>query len=96
MYLRHQVYASAHADSRFRERGIRARDVRNCIMTGRIIEDYPDDFPFPSCLVLGEPCDGRVLHVVMSNEGTMGRIITAYCPAPERWNEDFSVRKETE
>ncbi|MBQ9347691.1 MAG: DUF4258 domain-containing protein [Oscillibacter sp.] len=71
-----------------------ARDVRNCVMNGKIIEDYPDDFPFPSCLILGRTCDGDILHVVMSNEGSMGRIITAYRPDKELWNDDFSVRRE--
>ena len=93
-YVNGQVYISEHADNRFRERGIKARDVRYCVMNGRIIEDYPDDFPFPSCLILGNALNGKVLHVVMSNEGSMGRIITAYYPDPEKWSEDFSVRKE--
>ena len=89
-----QVYISEHADNRFRERGIKARDVRSCVMNGRIIEDYPDDFPFPSCLILGTAVDGSALHVVMSDEGSISRIITAYYPDSGKWNEDFSVRKE--
>ena len=93
-YFNHQVYISEHADRRFRERGIKARDVRNCVMNGRIIEDYPDDFPFPSCLILGKDLNGNALHVVMSSEGSMGRIITAYKPDPKKWSKDFSIRKE--
>ena len=34
--------------------GVSAEDeVRNVIQTGETIEDYPDDFPYPSRLVLG-------------------------------------------
>lgn len=35
------------------ERDISRADVKNCIMHGEIIEDYPDDFPHPSCLIFG-------------------------------------------
>ena len=35
------------------ERGIRRADVIRCLESGEIIEDYPDDFPHPSCLVFG-------------------------------------------
>ena len=33
------------------ERDISRADVKNGIATGEIIEDYPDDFPNPSCLI---------------------------------------------
>ena len=32
------IVISEHAKNRCRERGIKQRDVRNCIMTGEIIE----------------------------------------------------------
>ncbi len=32
------------------EREISRKDVISCINNGKIIEDYPDDFPSPSCL----------------------------------------------
>jgi hypothetical protein len=38
---------------RLRERGIKRADVINCIQSGEIIEQYLDDMPFPSCLILG-------------------------------------------
>ena len=40
-----------HALERMQERDISRRDVKNRIMQGEIIEDYPDDFPHPSCLI---------------------------------------------
>lgn len=49
-------------------------------MQREIIEQYPEDFPFPSCLILGKNEQGKILHVCMSDEGSASRIITAYYP----------------
>ena len=65
-------------------------------MNGEIIEDYPDDFPFPSCLIFGRTDDGKPIHVYMSDEGSGSRIITAYFPSLEKWQADLRTRKEAE
>ena len=85
---------TAHAAERFRQRGIRAADVKQAVLGGEIIEQYPDDYPYPSCLILGQCSDGRYLHVVMSDEGTGSRIITAYIPNPAKWSDDLRTRKD--
>lgn len=90
------VLISEHAAMRFRERGIKAKDIRLAVNNGEIIEQYPEDFPFPSCLILGKSANELWLHVVMSDEGSIGRIITAYYPDPDKWNEGFKTRKEKE
>lgn len=89
-----EVYATEHAAERFRQRGIKMKDVRQAVMEGEIIEQYPEDFPFPSCLVLGKSLENKVLHVVMSDEGSSSRIITAYYPDDNKWNSDYKIRKE--
>lgn len=88
------IVISEHAKNRCRERGIKQRDIRNCVMTGEIIEQYPDDFPFPSCLIFGYTMDNRVIHVVISSEGSCGRIITAYIPNTEKFESDLKTRRE--
>ncbi|WP_314536970.1 DUF4258 domain-containing protein [uncultured Selenomonas sp.] len=93
-YAMDRVFITAHTVERFRQRGIRARDVRHAVHGGQIIEQYPDDYPYPSCLICGMTVEGRVIHVVMSDEGTMSRIITVYFPDVDKWNSDFTVRKE--
>ena len=47
------VIWSVHALKRLQERGIYRDDVFNAIHTGKIIEQYPDSYPYPACLVLG-------------------------------------------
>lgn len=42
----------------------------------------------------GKSSDGKYIHIVMSDEGTMSRIITAYFPDPNIWDSELKVRKE--
>lgn len=87
------IVISEHAKNRCRERNIKQKDIKHCIMSGEIIEQYPDDFPFPSCLVFGYTTDNRIIHVVISSEGESGRIITAYIPNTAKFKDDLKTRK---
>ena len=53
-YLDDKVLISDHAAMRCKQRGIKIKDIRNAVNNGEIIEQYPEDFPFPSCLILGK------------------------------------------
>ena len=85
---------TTHVLARLQERGIEPSDIKNCIATGRIIEQYPSDYPYPSCLVLGVTMEEIALHVVVGVGAGYLWLITAYYPDPLKWNEDFSIRKE--
>lgn len=85
---------SAHAAARIQERGISRNDVINCIMHGEIIEDYPTDFPNPSCLIFGYAVDGNVIHIVVGSDGDSLYIITAYFPNTIKFYEDLKTRRE--
>lgn len=93
-YRQDRVIISIHAQERLRQRGIKQRDIKSCIMSGEIIEQYLEDFPFPSCLIFGYSVSNKILHVVVSDEGTACRIITAYFPNKEKFEEDMKTRKE--
>lgn len=93
-YSQDRVFMTEHAAERFRRRGIMAKDVRIAVQNGEIIEQYPNDFPFPSCLICGKDDQGHVIHICMSDEGSSSRIITAYYPDAGRWSEDFKIRME--
>lgn len=69
---------STHALARLQERGIFRKDVRHAILTGEIIEQYPDDFPNESCLILGATINNQSLHVVCGYDGESITVITAY------------------
>ena len=88
-----KIFATMHAEERFRQRGISIRDVGNAVKFGEIIEQYPDDYPYPSCLVLGENLRGEKIHAVLSDNGTLSRVITAYFPDVDKWSEDLKFRR---
>jgi len=94
LYSARSIYWTDHALKRLQERGIQRDDVKHCIMTGKIIEEYPYDYPFPSCLILGCTVDLKSLHVVVGMGNGLIWIISAYYPNPDEWNEDYSVRRK--
>ncbi len=88
-----RIVFSGHAVKRMFERKIRLRDVETVLRDGEIIDEYPEDAPFPSCLVLGV-VEGRAIHVVAAVDGESRtcHIITAYPPDPDLWNTGFRRR----
>lgn len=70
------------------------KDVQKVIIQGEIIEQYPDDFPFPSCLLLGLSIDGEYLHACVATDNDRILVITAYHPDPDEWEQDFKTRKK--
>jgi len=83
-----------HAFERCVQRGISPSEIKDAIMSGEIIEDYPEDKYGPSCLIYGITREGRILHVQCSIEAVW--IITAYDPtlSPEEWEKDFKRRRK--
>jgi len=78
---------------RMQERNILRADVKNCIMNGEIIEEYPNDFPIPSALVFGHNMNGCVLHTVCGTDGLFLYIVTAYFPDSEKFESDLKTRR---
>lgn len=74
------------------ERGISRHHVKEVLKNGKVIEEYPDDFPFPSFLILGY-VDKNPLHVVCSMDGESVWIITSYKPSLDIWEDDFQTRR---
>ena len=88
-----RILWSTHAVARIQERGILRADVINCIMEGEIIEDYPTDYPHPSCLLFGNNIAGNVIHVVAGFDGENMYIITAYYPNTDKFFDDLKTRR---
>ena len=89
-----RIAITKHAKERLKERNIKVDDIINAIDTGRIIKDYEDDKPLPSCLVLGKSLENRFLHIVVSMDNDYIYLITAYYPSNDQWEADFITRKE--
>ena len=93
---KNKILWSAHVEKRMMEREISRRDVRECIKNGEIIEDYPTDYPYPSCLIYGKIRNMKVvLHVVPSvNDEDSLVIITAYFPNEQTFEADLKTRRK--
>lgn len=82
-----------HMTKRFKERGIKLSHVRNALLAGEIIEQYPNDYPYPSCLVLGFLDGKNPIHICVGLGNDELWIITAYYPDTSEWEDDFKTRK---
>jgi hypothetical protein len=84
-----------HALERMMERGISREIVKKVLLSGEIIEDYPNDKPYPSALLLGW-VEGEPFHVVTALDSESGCcfIITAYKPDLEHFEPDYKTRRQ--
>ena len=82
-----------HCLERMQERDISIDDVESCLQTGKIIEDYPDDFPHPSCLIFGYTKENKKLHIVVGSNSDTIFFITAYFPNTDKFEKDLKTRK---
>jgi len=83
-----------HIVVRLLQRNIAQDDVLNALLNGEIIEEYENDYPYPSCLVYGISLNNKVLHVVCGSNEEELWIITAYYPDNIEWKNDLKTRKE--
>lgn len=88
------IEVTQHVLMRFQQRNITYSEIKETIICGEIIEDYPNDYPYPSCLILGKTVAGRILHTVVGLSDTKLWIITAYEPDSSQWSDDFKKRKK--
>ena len=83
-----------HIAIRLMQRNITQEDVEVALLNGEIIENYEDDYPYPSCLVLGINNYNKYIHIVCGLNGTELWLITAYYPNKAEWEDDLKTRKE--
>ena len=68
--------------------------IEGAIEAPTLVEEYPDDTPYPSRLVLSW-VSGRPLHLVLAGPTGQGHtiLVTLYEPDLERWEPGFTRRK---
>lgn len=90
-----KIQFTEHALKRAVERNINLeKDVLPALLNGEIIEEYPDDYPYKSYLVLGVTIAQKCIHVVCAIGEDVLWIITEYSPDEEVWENDFKTRKK--
>ena len=53
-----------HVMIRLLQRNITQSDIEKALLNGEIIEEYENDYPYPSCLVCGINLNNEILHIV--------------------------------
>lgn len=53
-----------HVVIRILQRNITQLDIETALLNGEIIEEYENDYPYPSCLVYGINVNNKIMHVV--------------------------------
>jgi Domain of unknown function (DUF4258) len=87
LFLPHTIRQMSRPD-----RMITSKDVEDVVMTGEVIEDYPEDTRGHSCLILGYVTNNRYIHVVCAPKDEYLAIITTYLPNLIQWTPDFRER----
>lgn len=59
-----RVRITDHADEESDSDGLGLEEIYFSVMHGEIIESYPTDRPFPSCLIYGRTFGGDPIHSV--------------------------------
>jgi hypothetical protein len=82
-----RVRISDHADEEAEADHLTIDEIYFSVRHGEIIEDYPSDKPYPSCLIFGETFSGAPVHSVWAynTEVQWAVLITVYRPDPDRW-----------
>lgn len=87
------VRITDHADEEAVDDNPTFDEIYSSIIQGEIIEYYPDDKPYPICLIFGRNFVGEPIHSVWAYnpENEWAVLITVYRPDPDRWI-DWKVR----
>ncbi len=82
-----RVKITDHADEEAADDSLMYDEIYYSVIHGEIIENYPNDRPYPSCLILGRNFAGEPIHSVWgyNQENLWAVLITVYRPDPDRW-----------
>ena len=98
-HIRMQVRAnkyefSLHAEREREDEHIFVRDLEQSVLSGELLEDYPNDPRGHSCLIVGFTENGRAIHTVWGLlPDHRVRVITVYVPLPPKWIDVRTRRK---
>ncbi len=93
-YLRcKSIIYSDHAVNQLFKRNISVNEIEIIIESGEIIFNYPNDKPFPSCLLFGFVGE-RPIHLVIARNELEKKciVVTAYEPDVKVWDQNFKSK----
>ena len=91
-FVENKFRYTKHGTEQRINRHITGEDIKQAILAGEIIENYPTDKYGPSYLVYGKTDMGRPLHVQIAILPIIS-IVTVYEPDPGQWIDNRIRRK---
>ncbi|MCP5106616.1 MAG: DUF4258 domain-containing protein [bacterium] len=82
-------FLSGHADEERMDDNLTILEVEEALLSGRILEDYPDDRRGESCLVAGFTNSGIPVHIVCGGREDGFVIVTIYIPSPPQFKTPY-------
>lgn len=91
-----RIRITDHADEEAQADRLDFDAIFYSVLHGEIIEVYPKDKPYPSCLIYGCSPLGEPIHSVWAynKKNKWAVLITVYRPDPSRWI-NYKQRKKT-
>ena len=82
-----RVRITDHADEEAADDRLTFDEIYFSVFLGEIIENYPDEKPYPRCLIYGQTFGGEPVHSVWAynRENQWAVLITVYRPDSFRW-----------
>ncbi|NBD35736.1 MAG: DUF4258 domain-containing protein [Chloroflexi bacterium] len=80
-----QLVMSLHATEEALAEHITRPEIEVALLNAQLLEDYPEWWLGPSCLIYGQTYEERDLHIVVSYSDLPITIITVYEPCPPKW-----------
>jgi hypothetical protein len=82
-----KIRITDHADEEAYADELSFDEILTSISEGETIEQYPEDKPYPSCLILSKNAKGEPIHTVWAyrSETRSSVLITVYRPDPQKW-----------
>lgn len=92
-----RIRITDHADEEADADKLKLDAIYFSVLHGEIIEDYPNDKPYPSCLIFGRTLESEPVHSVWAynDQKQWAVLITVYRPDPNLWIDWRERRKKS-
>ena len=77
-------FITQHAEIEAVEEDVTEEDIKEAVLSGQVVENYPEHRRGPCCLISGSTRKGRLIHIVCTTKKPV-TIITVYEPKPPKW-----------
>ena len=87
-------YYSSHGDEERLNDSLKLEEVKEALLSGRVLEEYEDTGRGESCLIVGFTESGKPIHIICGKRGDFVVIITVYIPKPPKFKTPYERSEE--